>query len=269
MHVAGKVEPASSAPGSVGGAAANATKAEEMQAAEAEAKRRREREKDLEGRIKFRQELLEKEAAETKYQEEKLRTVQVVYGGVVVLKNMRSQNLLSGTNFRYFHDHGSGQHQVVAVSEEDGYTHWRVMPRSGQRWELVKDVPVANGDVIRLHNMRSDRNLHSHKGPKSPRSGNNEVSNFGDEYGSMDPNDNWILETDGDPTWHMASHVNLLHAPHRARLLSDHLGGNNHTFDHDEVYCRMPAGGSKKVAVTVMLLAVCANCTTSDASNRI
>ena len=75
MHGAGKVEPASSAPGSVGGAAANATKAEEMQAAEAEAKRRREREKDLEERIKFRQELLEKEAAETKYQEEKVRTV--------------------------------------------------------------------------------------------------------------------------------------------------------------------------------------------------
>ena len=121
-----------------------------------------------------------------------MRAFPVVYGGVVVMKHTRTQRLLSGTNFRYFHAHGSGQHQVVAVAQEDGYTHWRVMPRSGQRWELVKDVPVANGDVIRLLNMRTERNLHSHKGPKSPLSSNNEVSNFGAEYGSMDPNDNWV-----------------------------------------------------------------------------
>jgi hypothetical protein len=167
-------------------------KADEMRAAEAEAARRQEREKDLEERIKFRQELAEKEAAAVRAAEEKLRGVPVVYGGVVVLKHTRTQRLLSGTNFKYFHAHSSGQHQVVTVAQEDGYTHWRVMPRSGQRWELVKDVPVSKGDVIRLLNMRTARNLHSHKGPKSPLSGNNEVSNFGAENGSMDPNDNWV-----------------------------------------------------------------------------
>jgi len=187
--------------------------AEEMQAAAAEATRRREREADLEERIRFRQELAAKRAAEVQAEEEKLREVPVVYGGVLVLKNTRTQRLLSGTNFRYYHQHGSGQNQVITVGQEDGYTHWRVMPRSGQRWELVKDVPVANGDVIRLHNMRTKLNLHSHKGPKSPLSGNNEVSNFGDEYGSMDPNDNWILDTGGAATWHMGTPGVCPHCP--------------------------------------------------------
>ena len=222
-----------------------AARAEEMQAAGAEAARRREREADLEERIRFRQELAAKRAAEVQAEEEKLREMQVVYGGVLVLKNTRSHRLLSGTNFRYFHQYGSGQNQVVTADQEDGYTHWRVMPRSGQRWELVKDVPVANGDVIRLLNMRTTLNLHSHKGPKSPLSGNNEVSNFGEEYGSMDPNDNWILDTGSAGTWHMGTAVKILHAPHQAELLSDSSQGNS-TFGHDEVYCRMPPARKKE-----------------------
>lgn len=32
---------------------------------------------------------------------------------------------------------------------QDGYTHWRIMPRAGQRWEQVKDVPVKSGETIR------------------------------------------------------------------------------------------------------------------------
>jgi hypothetical protein len=196
------------------------------------------REKDLEERIAFRADIKAKRAAEIKAEEERLRGVQVVYGAVIVLKHTRSERLLSGSSFRYIHRDGSGQHQVHTAEVEDGYTHWRVMPRSGQRWELVKDVPVKNGEVIRLSNMRSHLNLHSHKGPKSPVSFNNEVSTFGQEYGSIDPNDNWVLKTNGAETWHMGTEVDLVHAPFRAQLLS-HDKGANSTFGHPEVFCQV------------------------------
>jgi len=239
--------PAEAAPASADVLAGTAGKAEEMAAAAAEAVRRREREADLEERMKFRQEMVAKYEAEVKADEDKLRTVAVTYGSVVVLKNVRTQRMLAGTSFRYIHDHGSGQNQVVAMDEEDGYTHWRVMPRAGQRWELVKDVPVANGDIVRLLNMRTERNLHSHKGPRSPVSGNNEVSNFGEENGSIDPNDNWVVETDSDAMWHMGTSINVLHAPHKAPLRTDGRHSNA-TFGHDEVYCQMPAAQKKEAA---------------------
>ncbi|EKX49952.1 hypothetical protein GUITHDRAFT_48706, partial [Guillardia theta CCMP2712] len=162
---------------------------------------------------------------------------QVTYGSVIQLKHLATRRFLSATNFKYFHPSSSGQHQIIAVDQEDGYTHWRVMPRSGQRWELVKDVPVKNGEVIRLLNLRTGRNLHSHDGPISPLSKQREVSNYGEEYGSIDSNDNWILRTE-DEFWYMTKPVELKHAPTKSPLISrDDFDNKNYTFGFQEVAC--------------------------------
>ena len=118
--------------------------------------------------------------------------------------------------------------------QEDGYTHWRVLPPAGSRWETVNGQPVTLGSTIRLMSVRTARGLHSHEGPTSPVSGNNEVTNHGAEQGGRDPNDNWLLSLDSHPpprkkgardegagpAWAMAARVHLLHAPTHARLVS-------------------------------------------------
>jgi len=144
--------------------------------------------------------------------------------------------------YKYFHPKGSGQYQVIGADVEDGYTHWRVAPRSGQRWELVKDVPVKSGDTIRLVNIRTGRNLHSHNGPVSPLTKQHEVSNFGDEGGSVDTNDNFIVST-GEEFWNFGKHVQLHHAPTAAILTAHNINWKemgamgNYTMGHTEVAC--------------------------------
>ena len=52
--------------------------------------------------------------------------------------------------------------------------------------------PVKCGDIIRLEHMETQKNLHSHN-VRSPLSGKNEVSGFGDE-GEGDNGDDWKIE---------------------------------------------------------------------------
>ena len=131
--------------------------------------------------LKVYEEQAAKEAAERAEYEAKLKTQPVTIGSIIMLKHVETQRLLAGTNFKYFHRHSSGQHQIIAAASEDGYSHWRVLPKVtvriardfslivtissqiGTRWETLKDVPVNHGDTIRLLNMRTQRCLHSHR----------------------------------------------------------------------------------------------------------
>eukprot|EP00960_Hanusia_phi_P040252 754334-Hanusia_phi.AAC.1 len=197
------------------------------------------KEQDAAERRKFREEMAARKEAEERERDLALCKLQVTYGSVIQLQHVPTKRFLSATNFKYFHPSSSGQHQVIAVDQQDGYTHWRVMPRSGQRWELVKDVPVKNGEVIRLLNLRTSRNLHSHDGPISPLSKQREVSNFGEEYGSIDSNDNWVVKTQ-DEFWYMTKPVELKHAPTKSPLISsDDFDNKNYTFGFQEVACKV------------------------------
>lgn len=70
-----------------------------------------------------------KEAAERAEYEAKLKTQSVTFGSIIILKHVETDKLLAGTNFKYFHRHSSGQHQIIAAASEDGYSHWRVLPK--------------------------------------------------------------------------------------------------------------------------------------------
>ena len=52
--------------------------------------------------------------------------------------------------------------------------------------------PIRCGDLIRLEHQETSKNLHSHN-VRSPITGNNEVSGFGDD-GEGDSGDNWKIE---------------------------------------------------------------------------
>jgi hypothetical protein len=65
-------------------------------------------------------------------------------------------------------------------TRQDGYTHWRVLPRAGHNWREVKDRPVRSGETIRLLSVRTERVLHSHASPApvTGAKGGSEVTNF-------------------------------------------------------------------------------------------
>jgi hypothetical protein len=79
--------------------------------------------------LKVYEERAAKEAAARAEYEANLRTQPVTFGSTIVLKHAETNTFLAGTNFKYFHRHSSGQHQIIAATSEDGYAHWRVLPK--------------------------------------------------------------------------------------------------------------------------------------------
>lgn len=86
---------------------------------------------------------------------------------------------------------GSGQQIVVGASQTAEHEDW---------WQVAtpygQDIPhghkVPYGSRVRLYHMATFKWLHSHQ-VKSPSSGQNEVSAYGNDNQS-DNNDNWIVE---------------------------------------------------------------------------
>lgn len=55
---------------------------------------------------------------------------------------------------------------------------------------ILNREPIKCGDEIRLHHATTNKNLHSHLF-RSPLSGNQEISCYGDESGVGDTGDHW------------------------------------------------------------------------------
>lgn len=71
--------------------------------------------------------------------------------------------------------------------------------------------------------------------------GENEVSNFNEETGSLDANDNWIVKMpEAGSEWKMATNISLFHPSSSANLASRPIdSGNarfNYTMGHQEVW---------------------------------
>ena len=95
--------------------------------------------------LKVYEEQAAKEAAARAEYEAHLRTQPVTFGSTIILKHAETNTFLAGTNFKYFHKHSSGQHQIIAATAEDGYAHWRVLPKvmHGQYTHLVTKRQTA------------------------------------------------------------------------------------------------------------------------------
>ncbi|PVZ99110.1 hypothetical protein BB558_004878 [Smittium angustum] len=136
----------------------------------------------------------------------------IKFGTVIALKhNMTGRFLHSSRN--KMTESGSDQELVYChrwnIGENDW---WQVLPAN-------HDVPapgsaVAYGTQIRLRHLSTKHHLHSHYRFHCPRSGQNEVTCFGDPSYS-DENDHWIIERWGDGsygrTWNANDVVVLRH----------------------------------------------------------
>lgn len=120
---------------------------------------------------------------------------------------------------------GSGQHLATWHPHEGSSLRamWLVRPaHHGEEQEYPAKLadlktcsktaePVKCGDTIRLTNVGTRRNLHSHN-VQSPLSRQREVSVFGDESHKGDTGDDWIVECVGSKDyWRRGSNVRLIH----------------------------------------------------------
>ncbi|MBM3887179.1 hypothetical protein FJ364_04580, partial [Candidatus Dependentiae bacterium] len=162
----------------------------------------------------------------------------ITFGCVVRLKHRETGKYLTATNEKYVHKRSSTQPAVYG--QPDGNlpaAHWIIKgAHSGDRWNYSMENrdkrfcsmigwPVRRDQFLRLENIEVKRNLHSHHHP-SPATGQQEVTNYGNNQAVGDTNDNFQVE-DNDTTsgWmYLASgypiklkHVNTNHALHSHR----------------------------------------------------
>lgn len=121
---------------------------------------------------------------------------------------------------------GSGQQMVLAVSQQPEHEDWwQVCTPHGQH--IPHGAKVAYGSAVRIYHMATFKWLHSH-GVRSPASGQQEVSAYGDDNCS-DGNDNWIVERcdNNGGEWHANDQFLLRHQGTGAYLHSHDVGFEN------------------------------------------
>ena len=149
------------------------------------------------------------ESADRQAHEEVARDI-VRYGDILRLRHVSTGRCLHSHARRYQHSGSSGQQQVTAYDGKDSNDFWLVKGPSGKAEDYAKGYRVANRDIIRLEHVNTKRNLHSHEGYRSPISGQQEVTAFGNN-GVGDANDNWRLELETDDSWDAGRRVRLIH----------------------------------------------------------
>lgn len=129
----------------------------------------------------------------------------VTCGSVIKLFNRNFQVRLHSHDVKY--GSGSGQQSITGTTEgNDDGSYWAVKGPSSEFCE--RGEPIKCGSKIRLEHVSTQKNLHSHLF-KSPLSGNQEVSAFG-ENGEGDSGDNWTLVCSED-NWERNAFVRLKH----------------------------------------------------------
>jgi len=116
------------------------------------------------------------------------------YGSAIRISHVASQGHELETGAINFGS-GSGQQAVTFPPPGEGSL-WLIKSYNGQAHIPSGVTPVTCGSKIRLEHTGSNKNLHTHKF-KSPISGNQEVSAYGDDQGEGDDNDNWFVECEG------------------------------------------------------------------------
>jgi len=121
------------------------------------------------------------------------------------LANLESNARLHSHDVKY--GSGSGQQSVTGAKfADDVNSYWLVKGAHGK--QCPRGTPVACGSTVRFQHLNTRLFLHSHHF-RSPLSGNQEVSCFGDGY-EGDEGDNWIIECDGD-SWRRDDSVRIKH----------------------------------------------------------
>jgi dolichyl-phosphate-mannose--protein O-mannosyl transferase len=144
------------------------------------------------------------------------------YRDSIMLKHLKSGFFLYTHNKPYTHQGTSGQFQVEAIPTTglDGKDQWIIKTQHGSNDEK-RNQPVSHSDTIRLENVTTRRNLHSH-GLRAPiTSTQSEVTAFGQD-GFGDTNDNWqILLIDDGRQVKKGDKIRLIHVNTTAALHSN------------------------------------------------
>lgn len=145
----------------------------------------------------------------------------VCTGDLVVLEHANSGALLHSHPHNYSHPGGSRQQQVTGFYHRDSNDGWRVRP-SHREGNGGPERAIANGALFRMTHVPTGRNLHSHAGLRSPVSGQQEVTAFG-EAGRGDDNCDWRIETSSGGPLRYGERVRIIHAKTNAALHSHTL----------------------------------------------
>ncbi len=151
----------------------------------------------------------------------------VLFGSTIRLQHTHSHLWLRSIEAKYLHVNSSGQKMVVGSAICDEHGIWRIKPGHDKR-ETATSTVVHHGDTIRLENLATHLNLHSH-GHGSPFSSSHnqqEVTGyFHASPGVGDLNDDWVVELDNPSDWKIGDNVRLRHS-RTSRYL--HLNGLAH-----------------------------------------
>ncbi|KAJ9051900.1 hypothetical protein DSO57_1016756 [Entomophthora muscae] len=145
-------------------------------------------------------------------------------GSKICLRHLATKRYIRSTARCY--NGGSSQQMVIAASEQPEHEDWwQVCTAHGQQTPHGSKVPY--GSAVRIYHMATGKWLHSHT-VKSPASGQQEVSAYGDDNAS-DSNDNWIVEKcdNGSGEWHANDQFLLRHQGTGAFLHSHDVSFEN------------------------------------------
>lgn len=135
---------------------------------------------------------------------------EVRYRDTIKLRHVATGGSLHSHKLNYVHQGTSGQQQVTVFDGADNNDLWIVKGPHGQPDMYKEGLAVRHGDIIRLEHLTTNRNLHSHKNIRSPLTGQQEVTAFG-EKGHGDFNDNWRVEVPMSRAWRENVNVRLIH----------------------------------------------------------
>lgn len=137
----------------------------------------------------------------------------VTCGSVIKLLNTDYRSRLHSHDVKY--GTGSGQQSVTGVeTSDDVNSHWVIQGPTGKMCNRGEEIKC--GEIIRLHHMATNKNLHSHHFT-SPLSNNQEISAYGDDSGEGDSGDHWEVICHSD-TWHRDLKVQFRHIDTRKFL---------------------------------------------------
>jgi len=153
-------------------------------------------------------------------------------GDKVLLEHIETGARLHSHPFNYKHPQTSGQQHVTAYYQRDSNDGWEIKVGHGEstHYDQFKD-----GDIIRLTHIKTQRNLHSHRGFPAPISDRQqEVTAFGGK-GVGDSNDNWRLELVSGATLTYGATVRLIHVNTNVALHSHNYSSREFLGGQQEI----------------------------------
>lgn len=165
-------------------------------------------------------------SADQSWIHESLSSMNLTYGSTIRLRHDDTRRLLKSYDKRFPSPSKSLGQVVVATNDEaDETTCWRIKGRHGSADDFRRGEAVRNGDILRLEHVTTRANLHSHPradghlAPVTRNGDHQEVIAYG-RQGFGDDNDDWELDTEGNPFWELGARVKLFHRKTRWPLHS-------------------------------------------------